>query len=184
MSGVGASKTVALDVDSVLADVMLVWTNEYNKRKHSKITKNEITVWDIPEVLPISVNEIYRIFHDVWKYRWREIPPTEPQIGEIARRIHCKGYRISILTKRERSTVAYVAKWLDLHDIYSDDLMFIYDATPKADYPFDILIDDAPKNLVDIISPKSGILFNQPWNKSFDWSVRINSLSEAEKILL
>ena len=62
MSGVGASKTVAIDVDSVLADVMLVWTNEYNKRKHSKITKNEITVWDIPQVLPISVNEVYRIF--------------------------------------------------------------------------------------------------------------------------
>jgi 5'(3')-deoxyribonucleotidase len=61
--------------------------------------------------------------------------------------------------------------------------MFIYDATSKADYPFDILIDDAPKNLVDIVSPKSGILFNQPWNKSFDWSVRVNSLSEAEKIL-
>ena len=39
--------------------------------------------------------------------------------------------------------------------------MFIYDATSKADYPFDILIDDAPKNLVDIVSPKSGILFNQ-----------------------
>jgi 5'(3')-deoxyribonucleotidase len=183
MSGVGASKTVAIDVDSVLADVMLVWTNEYNKRKHSKISKDEITVWDIPQILPVSVSEINRIFNYVWKYRWREIPPTEPKIGMIARRIHHKGYRISILTKRERSTVAYVAKWLDLYSIYSDDLVFIYDATPKAEYPFDILIDDAPNNLVDVVSPKSGILFNQPWNKNFRWSVRVNSLSEVEKIL-
>lgn len=183
MSGVGASKTVAIDVDSVLADVMLVWTNEYNKRKNSKISKDEITVWDIPQILPVSVCEIKRIFSYVWKYRWREIPPTEPKIGTIARRIHDKGYRISILTKRERSTVAYVAKWLDLYNIYSDDLVFIYDATPKAEYPFDILIDDAPNNLADVVSPKSGILFNQPWNKNFGWSVRVNSLSEAEKIL-
>jgi hypothetical protein len=31
---IDAVKTVAIDVDSVLADVMLVWTDEYNK--HNK----------------------------------------------------------------------------------------------------------------------------------------------------
>jgi 5'(3')-deoxyribonucleotidase len=55
---------------------------------------------------------------------------------------------------------------------------------PKANYPFDVLIDDAPKNLIDIIAPKSAILFNQPWNKNFDWPVRVSTLSEAEKLLL
>ena len=93
-------------------------------------------------------------------------------------------YRISILTKRERSTAACVAKWLDYHDIYSDDLIFLYDNTPKSEYPFDILIDDVPSNLVDIISPKIGILFNQPWNKNFNWSLRVNTLSEAEQVIL
>jgi hypothetical protein len=33
------------------------------------------------------------------------------------------------------------------------------------------------------VAPKSAILFNQPWNHSFDWSLRVNSLSEAEQIL-
>src|ERR671916_552321 len=176
-----AVKTVAIDVDSVLADVMHVWTDEYNKRNKAHITKKQIAKWDIPTILPITPNQVYRYFTYVWKYRWREIPPTEPQIGEITKRIHRKGYRISILTKRERPTVAYVAKWLDFHDIYSDDLLFVYDSTPKAEYPFDILIDDAPKNLIDEIPPKSAILFNQPWNRDFDWPVRVNSLSDAEK---
>jgi uncharacterized protein len=76
-----------------------------------------------------------------------------------------------------------VSKWLDFYHIYTDELLFIYDAVPKANYPFDILIDDAPKNLIDVISPKSAILFNQPWNKNFNWPVRVNSLSEAEKLL-
>ena len=183
MAGIGAARTVAIDVDSVLADVILIWTKEYNKRKNARITKREIILWDIPKVLPVSQNEIYQLFSYVWKYRWKEIPPTEPQIGEITKRIHRKGYRISILTKRERPTVAYVAKWLDFHDIYSDDLLFVYDSTPKAEYPFDILIDDAPKNLIDVIPPKSAILFNQPWNRDFDWPVRVNSLSDAEKML-
>ena len=183
MSGISATKTIAIDVDSVLADVMLVWTKEYSKRKHVRITKDQITLWDIHRILPISPAEVYAIFNYIWKYRWPDIPPTEPDIGEITRMISRKGYRISIITKRDRPTVAYVAKWLDFYDIYSDDLLFVYDTTSKADYPFDILIDDAPKNIVDIIAPKSAILFNQPWNKNFNWPVRANSLSEAEKLL-
>lgn len=178
-----AVKTVAIDVDSVLADVMLVWADEYSKRNRTKVTKSQIVNWDIPTVLPITPDQVYKYFSHVWKYRWQEIPPTEPEIGEITKRIHRKGYRISIITKRERPTVPYVAKWLDLHRVYADELLFIYDAVPKASYPFDVLIDDAPKNLVDIVSPKSAILFNQPWNKNFDWPVRVNSLSEAEKLL-
>lgn len=184
-SGVSpAVKTVAIDVDSVLADVMLVWADEYNRRRNASITKQDVTRWDIPTVLPITPDEVYRYFTHVWKKRWQEIPPTEPGIGAVTKRLHKKGYRISIITKRERPTVAYVAKWLDANGVYADDLLFIYDAVPKASYPFDILIDDAPKNLVDITAPKSAILFDQPWNRDFDWPVRVSRLSEAEKLLL
>jgi uncharacterized protein len=178
-----AVKTVAIDVDSVLADVMLVWTDEYSKQSKKRVTKKEITQWDIPTILPITPDQVYHYFSHVWKHRWREIPPTEPDIGDVTKRIHRKGYRISIITKRERPTAPYVAMWLDLHRIYADELLFVYDAVPKASYPFDVLIDDAPKNLVDIVAPKSAILFNQPWNLDFDWPVRVNTLSEAEKLL-
>lgn len=178
-----AAKTVGIDVDSVLADVMLVWADEYNLRRNGKITKGSITKWDIPTVLPITPDDVYSYFSHVWSKRWTEIPPTEPDIGAVTKRMHKKGYRVSIITKRERPTVAYVAKWLDFHDIYADDLLFIYDAVPKANYPFDVLIDDAPKNLVDVVAPKSAILFDQPWNRDFEWPVRVSKLSEAEKLL-
>lgn len=182
-TSVTSAKTVAIDVDSVLADVMLVWADEYSKRTGKKIVKKDIYQWDIPTILPITADQVYKYFSHVWKNRWREIPPTEPNIGDVTKRIHRKGYRISIITKRERPTVAYVAQWLDAHKVYADDLVFIYDAVPKANYPFDVLIDDAPKNLVDIAAPKSAILFNQPWNTKFDWPVRVDTLSEAEKLL-
>lgn len=183
MSGIGASKTFAIDFDSVLADTMVVWTNEYNRRKQTDISKNEITSWDISRILPISTTEISDLFNYIWEHRWQDIPPSQPRLDDLTRRIHCLGYRISILTKRERPTVSYVAKWLDYYDIFSDDLLFIYDDIPKSDYPFDILVDDAPSNLIDLVPPKLGILFNQPWNRTFDWPIRINSLSEAEEIL-
>jgi 5'(3')-deoxyribonucleotidase len=178
-----AARTVAIDVDSVLADVMLTWTDEYSKQSKRRVTKNDIVEWDIPTILPITAEQVYLHFSHVWQNRWREIPPTEPDIGRVTERIHRKGYRISIITKRERPTAAYVAKWLDLHGIYADELLFIYDAIPKSSYPFDVLIDDAPKNLLDVVSPKSAILFNQPWNKNFEWPLRVDTLSEAEKLL-
>lgn len=182
-TSVTSAKTVAIDVDSVLADVMLVWADEYSKRTGKRIVKKDIYQWDIPTILPITADQVYKYFSHVWKNRWREIPPTEPNIGDVTKRIHRKGYRISIITKRERPTVAYVAQWLDAHKVYADDLVFIYDAVPKANYPFDVLIDDAPKNLVDVAAPKSAILFNQPWNREFNWPVRVDTLSEAEKLL-
>jgi 5'(3')-deoxyribonucleotidase len=184
MSPVRATKTLSIDFDSVLADTMIVWTKEYNKLKHTNVTKSEITYWNIGMILPLSADEISTMFNYVWQYCWRDIPPSEAGQSEIIKRIRRRGYRISILTKRERPTVAYVAKWLDYHEIYSDDLIFIYDSTPKAEYAFDILIDDAPSNLVDINPPKIGILFNQPWNKDFNWPLRVNTLREVEQLLL
>ena len=184
MSVFGATKTLSIDFDSVLADTMIAWTKEYNKLKNTNITKSEITYWNIGMILPLSADEISTMFNYVWQYCWQDTPPSEPGLSEIIKRIHRRGYRISVLTKRERPTVAYVAKWLDYHDIYSDDLIFIYDNTPKAEYHFDILIDDSPSNLVDITPPKVGILFNQPWNKDFNWPLRVNTLREVEQILL
>jgi 5'(3')-deoxyribonucleotidase len=184
MSAARATKTLSIDFDSVLADTMIAWTKEYNKLKHTNITKSEITYWNIGMILPLSADEISTMFNYVWQNCWRDIPPSEPGQGEIIKRIRRRGYRISILTKRERPTVAYVAKWLDYHDIYSDDLIFIHDNTPKAEYAFDILIDDAPSNLVEITPPKVGILFNQPWNKDFSWPLRANTLREVEEIML
>jgi len=183
MSAVKATKTLSIDFDSVLADTMISWTKEYNKLKHTNITKSEITYWNIGMILPLSADEISTMFNYVWQSCWRDIPPTEPGQSEILKRMRRRGYRISILTKRERPTVAYVAKWLDYHNIYSDDLIFIYDNTPKAHYAFDILIDDAPNNLVHITPPKVGILFNQPWNKNFNWPLRVNTLRELEQIM-
>ena len=184
MNTLGSAKTFALDFDSVLADTMVIWVKEYNERHNTNITKNDIYAWDISKILPIASDEISEIFNYVWEYRWEEIPPCEPNQNNTIEKIHESGFRISILTKRERPTVSYVASWLDQHDIFSDDLIFVYDATPKSEYPFDFILDDSPTNLIDITSPKIGILFDQPWNKDFQWPLRISSLHDITGIIL
>jgi uncharacterized protein len=179
----GPTKTFALDFDSVLADTMVIWVKEYNDRYRTDISKNDISAWDISKVLPISIEEISNLFNYVWEYRWEEIPPCDPNQQNTIRKIHESGYRISIITKRERSTVSYVANWLDHYDIFSDDLIFVYDTMPKSEYPFDWLVDDSPNNLIATAAPKIGILFDQPWNKDFRWPLRIKSLDEVDQII-
>jgi 5'(3')-deoxyribonucleotidase len=180
----GSTKTFALDFDSVLADTMVIWVKEYNERHHTNITKNDISEWDISKILPIPPDEIAELFNYVWEYHWKEIPPCEPNQNNTIKNIHECGFRISILTRRERPTVSYVANWLDHHNIFSDDLIFVYDAMPKSEYPFDFILDDSPTNLIDITAPKIGILFEQPWNKDFQWPLRIKSLEDVTSIIL
>ena len=48
MSGIGPTKTLAIDVDSVLADTMIVWTDEYNIRTGARISKSEISFGMFP----------------------------------------------------------------------------------------------------------------------------------------
>ena len=76
-----AVRTVAIDVDSVLADVMLVWTDEYNKRNKAQITKKEIAKWDIPTILPITPHEVYRYFTYVWKYAGAKYRRQSPRLA-------------------------------------------------------------------------------------------------------
>jgi 5'(3')-deoxyribonucleotidase len=161
----------------------VIWVNEYNRLKNAKIAKEDIIVWDIHKILPITETESESLFSNVWIYRWKDIPPTHENIGEIIQELKLENYRISILTKRERKTIPYVYNWLEANDIYYDELIGIFDSNPKSIYPFDILVDDAPHNIIDIKFPKKGILFNQPWNKNFDWPLRINSLSEIFQLL-
>ncbi|HET8856561.1 MAG TPA: hypothetical protein VFM28_03440 [Nitrososphaeraceae archaeon] len=171
-------KTVAIDLDSVLADVLITWINEYNRLKNANIAKEDIIVWDIHTILPITEAESESLFSFIWKYRWKDIPTTQKDIGKIIERLKSENYRTSIITKRERKTIPYVYNWLEANGIHCDELICVFDSTPKSIYPFDILIDDAPQNIIDIKLPKKGILFNQPWNKNFDWPLRINLLSD------
>lgn len=179
MLNLDSRRTLAIDLDSVLADTMVIWVEEFNKRNNSSINKDSIVSWDISKTLDISVSEVSDIFTYIWDKRWKDIPSTEPAIGNTVSNLHSKGFRISILTKRYRSSVANVIKWLDLHKIHCDDLLFVYDDAPKTNYPFDILVDDAPINFSQLVHPRIGILFNQPWNKNFTWPMRIDSLSEV-----
>ncbi|MDW3627339.1 MAG: hypothetical protein QOK72_11905, partial [Nitrososphaeraceae archaeon] len=76
-----SKRKLAIDLDSVLADTMVIWVEEFNKRNNSSITKDNIISWDISKILDISITEVSDIFTYIWDKRWVDIPSTEPSIG-------------------------------------------------------------------------------------------------------
>ncbi len=178
-----ADKTIALDLDSVLADVMQIWLEEYNAIFHTDFKKNDISDWHIYNVLPISKEEISNLFINVWKNRWQDIPPTSNDIADVINQLINRGFRISIITKRERVTMPFVSYWLDLYKISFSDIVFIFDDASKTHFPFFLLVDDSPTNAKEILSPKKIILFDQPWNRSLASYTRIYKLSQLINLL-
>jgi uncharacterized protein len=178
-----SDKTIALDLDSVLADVMQIWLQEYNAVFHTYFKKEDISDWHIYNILPISKEEISNLFITVWKNRWQDIPPTSNDISEVTGQLLDQGFRISIITKRERVTMPFVSYWLDLYKISFSDIVFIFDDASKNHYPFFLLVDDSPINAKEILSPKKIVIFDQPWNRLLVSYTRISKLNQLFDLL-
>ena len=158
---------IALDVDGVLADVIVSWLNYSNSIRPS-ISKNQVTDWEF------------------WK-NWQSIPTTQENLSDITKNLSILG-QVDIVTARERSTDSFVKNWLNYHDISYDNYISVIDGPMKADLDYDVFIDDSPLNAIKFLeNHKKVILYSQPWNQhiSNDKLFRISNLSEAiEKIKL
>ncbi len=170
---------IALDVDGVLADVIISWLN-YNNSIRPKITKSQITSWEFWKEFKIDPFEFYSELSACWK-NWISVPPTEEKLSSTINSISELG-QIDIVTARERYTDSFVVSWLDHYDIHYDNYISVIDGPMKADLDYDVFIDDSPLNAEKFIKKnKKIILYSQPWNKHIhnEEIFRISSLSEA-----
>lgn len=176
---------IALDVDGVLADVIMSWMN-YSNSIRKKITKNQITNWEFWKEFQINPFDFYAELSLCWK-NWMSIPTTEKNLSFITKSLSSIG-QVDIVTARERSTDSFVKSWLDYHDISYNNYVSVIDGPMKAELDYDVFIDDSPLNVEKFLTNnKKVILYSQPWNEhvSNDQIVRVSNLSEAiEKIKL
>lgn len=174
---------VGIDFDGTLVKSQETLLSLWNERHGTNISINQITGWDMESVLGISNSELLKLFEEVWRNYW-DLPATEPDIAKVVNKIRDHGNRrISIISKRTRAGAIPMIQWLNYQHIPYDDIIMAFDSRSKAEFPFDVLIDDATQYIQDIQYPRVGILFSQPWNKSFQYHLRINNLSESIPIL-
>ena len=176
---------IALDVDGVLADVIISWLN-YSNSIRPHISKNQVTDWEFWKKFNINPFDFYSELSDCWK-NWQSIPTTQENLSDITKNLSILG-QVDIVTARERSTDSFVKNWLNYHDISYDNYVSVIDGPMKADLDYDVFIDDSPLNALKFLeNNKKVILYSQPWNQHIfhDKLHRISNLVEAiEKIKL
>lgn len=170
---------IALDVDGVLADVMVSWL-EHNNKIRGEILKHEITDWNFWEKFNINQYDFYAELNKCWE-NWIDIPPTETKLSEFSKKISQIGH-VDIVTARERSTDSFVKNWLEHHNIVYENYVSVVSGPMKADLNYDTFIDDSPLNAMKILQNQKRIfLYAQPWNQNIvDKRIhRISSLSQV-----
>ncbi len=169
---------IALDVDGVLADVILSWLHHNNANEsRPKITKSEITDWDFWRKHKIDRDDFYTELNNCWKDSWRCIPPTESDLSSSTKDLAGLG-RLDIVTARASHTDPYVKEWLDYHDISYDNYISVAAGPMKADLDYDVFIDDSPHNAQAFLgSSKRVMLYSQPWNLHIDVNGGANTAS-------
>jgi uncharacterized HAD superfamily protein len=176
---------IALDVDGVLADVIVSWLH-YSNSIRPHISKNQVTDWEFWKKFNINPFDFYSELSSCWK-NWQSIPTTQENLSDITKNLSILG-QVDIVTARERSTDSFVKNWLNYHDISYDNYISVIDGPMKADLDYDVFIDDSPLNAIKFLeNHKKVILYSQPWNQNISNHelFRISNLSEAiEKIKL
>ena len=175
---------IALDVDGVLADIIFVWLDQYNKTHKKSITSDDIVQWDFWKELGFDKYRFYEELSNCWS-RWIEVPPMEQGIAAAVEKLHSVGV-VDIVTARDTASTKYVKKWLEHNKIKYNDYIAVMRGRDKADLDYDIFIDDSPHNVVMIASKgKNALLYDQPWNKSITDTkiVRIKKLEEAVNVI-
>ncbi len=161
-----AKLKIAVDLDGVLAESMLVWCEKANKEFSLHMTMEDLDSWSSWKRFPISRDDFYRILDKSWD-EWMTIPATEPEIAERVAKIEKFG-DLDIVTGRSKSTVEAAKHWVDNHKIRYRRFVRVLGWRDKILLDYDVYIDDAP-DLMPLISRSPtawGILYERPWNRS------------------
>ena len=121
---------IALDVDGVLADVIISWLN-YSNSIRPHISKNQVTDWEFWKKFNINPFDFYSELSYCWK-NWQSLPPTEENLSSTTKNLSTLG-QVDIVTARERSTDSFVKNWLNFHNISYDNYVSVIDGPMKAD---------------------------------------------------
>ena len=169
MSKVSRDKLkIAVDLDGVLAESMLVWCERANKEFGTRFRIEGLDSWSSWKRSPMSKDDFYRILDESWD-DWQEIPPTEPEIAEKVARIEKFG-DLDIVTGRSKRTVEAARSWVDNQKVRYHRFVRVLGWRDKILLDYDVYIDDAP-DLMPLISRSPtarGVLYERPWNRSVE----------------
>jgi 5'(3')-deoxyribonucleotidase len=156
-------KTIAIDCDSVLFPINeLVVLPLLSSRLGREVRKIEITDWDYGEI--DGAKEIaYEAFAREDLYDGYQPGVIAPDAMDVLADLR---YRHRVLAVSSPVATHAGSKWEYLRrcGFKHEDIVLCGD---KSLVEFDVLLDDAPKYLLDV-GAAHAVVFDQPWNRGID----------------
>lgn len=176
---------IAVDVDGVLADIMSVWLDYYNRRHGSSLSKEQIERWDFWKSIGYTAERFYEELAICWR-EWHRVPVMENGIAESMALLRKLG-KVDIVSAQMARE--HVRRWLEHNRILYDDYVSVARGVDKADLEYDVFIDDSPANAESIASMgRLVLLYDQPWNRSIRddgrYIVRVKSMEGVRIVLM
>jgi 5'(3')-deoxyribonucleotidase len=177
---------IAVDLDGVLAESMIVWCEIANKEYGTHFKMEDLDSWSWWRRSPISKDGFYRILDESWDH-WEKIPPTEAELARKVAKIERFGY-LDVVTGRSKRTVEAARNWIEGQKVRYRNFVRVLGWRDKILLDYDVYIDDAP-DLMPLISrhPTAwAILYERPWNRSVSdlpKVLRTNGWTEIPRLL-
>ena len=155
--------TILSDVDGVLEDLVSPWVQALNIKYDRNVSPSDIIEWDITKFFPgLSKTQVFSPLHK--EQFWKDLQPYEDAQQYIQKLIE-DGDRVVLLTSAHPDTVPYKWQWINRHFpcIAFRDIII---ASDKQMISGDVLIDDAPHNLIG--GNYTPLLFTARHNESFN----------------
>lgn len=152
--------TILFDADDTVENLSDCWIAMLNERYGTSVTPEDVHGWNISLAFPtLTKEQVFGVLHD--DELWRRITPI-PGSVEVLQKLYDEG-----------------------HQLYFLDWEHIIFACNKQMVRGDVLIDDAPHNLVG--GEYAKILFDRPHNRSFDHvahdALRVNTWEEIDQVI-
>lgn len=162
---------IAVDADDTLMDqssIMLMLMNW----KLGTSTKVQDLNWDFFHVSPESEKAFWEV-HNMYdqSYLRRAMAPVDPYAFPVLKEMQrIEGNKVEVLTRNKAESVAHIEGWLFMHGVNMKVRAMGRGggkAQSKANYPYDIFIDDAPALAEEMRKhpTKRLIVYSQPWNR-------------------
>ena len=156
--------TVLIDADDTIENLCEAWVKYLNEKHNTSVLLTDIKEWDMTKAFPtLSKDEVFEpLFNEEL---WKRVTPLPGAVENIKKLID-DGHKIVIVTSSHPYTVSL--KWRYVFERYfpfisTHDVIF---ASQKQLIKGDVMVDDAPHNLVGGDYLK--LLFDAPHNQSFD----------------
>lgn len=179
--------TVVLDVDETVADLHEPWLEWYNDRYGKRMFLGDMIRWDWDTLVPEG-KAIYRFL--------------TPDIYDSNAVLPIIGAQSSVDLLRQTFNIVFASscydeatahakqRWLVRYGFLrtaADLFIPVFPGQSKANVPGTILVDDHIKHVSDFHylsrTSRPAILISRPWNRSYEWPMRVNTITAAANLI-